>query len=69
MSAPANSHAAGFNPLAPIEGYTADTLASAMLRCVEVVWEENMNEKPATQAVLKASFTALAELGLPLTLA
>ena len=63
-----DSHVAGFNPLAPIEGYTPDTLASAMLRCVEVVWQENMNEKPATQAVLKASFTALAELGLPLTL-
>ena len=63
------THVAGFNPLAAIPGYTPDTIASAMLECVEVVWEEDTHEKPATRAVLKAAFTALAELGLPLTYA
>ncbi|MEQ1718947.1 MAG: hypothetical protein ABL907_23685 [Hyphomicrobium sp.] len=63
------SHAAGFNPLAPVPGYSSDTLASAMLEAVEVVWGEDTHEKPATRAVLKATFTALAELGLPLTYA
>lgn len=58
------THSAGFNPLAPVAGFQPDVLADMMLQCVEKVWQEDTHQKPATRAVLRATFIALIELEL-----
>lgn len=60
------THSAGFNPLAPLEGFEPDVLADMMLQCVEKVWKEDTHQKPATRSVLRATFIALVELKLTL---
>lgn len=61
------SHVTGFNPLAPLQdGTDLSVLADTLLEAFERVWREDMHGKPTTRTVLKATFIALAELGLTL---
>lgn len=56
----------GFNPLAPIPGYTPDVLAMLMRECVERVWQQDIHATPSIARVLLGTFAALAELRLTL---
>jgi hypothetical protein len=64
------SHVVGFNPLAPITDTDPAVIADAMLEAFERAWgDEDTHAKPTIRSVLKATFTALCELNLPLTAA
>lgn len=62
------THVVPINFLAPLPDTDISVLADALLQAVERVWgDEDTHEKPTIRTVLKATFMALAELGLPLT--
>ena len=61
------SHIVPFNPLARIPNTDLSVLADALLQAFQRVWgDEDTHAKPTIRSVLKATFMALAELGLPL---
>ena len=58
----------GFNPLAPLPGAKISVISDTLLSAFERVWGgEDTHEKPQIRTVLKATFMALAELGMNLT--
>jgi len=65
----AATHTVGFNPLERPDGETdLSVIASATLEAFERVWgDEDTHSKPTIRRVLKATFVALAELGLTLS--
>jgi DNA-binding Lrp family transcriptional regulator len=64
----AREHTVGFNPLAlPTPATRPEVISSVVLEAFERVWgDEDTHEKPTIRRVLKATFTALAELRLTL---
>jgi hypothetical protein len=64
----AESHTAGFNPLAlPDAGTSVSVVASTALEAFERVWgDEDSRGKPTIRRILKGTFAALAELRLTL---
>jgi len=62
------AHTVGFNPLArPSPNTRPEVMSTVVLEAFERVWEdEDTHAKPTIRRVLKATFTALAELGLTL---
>ena len=64
------SHVVAFNPLASLPDTDPAVIADAMLEAFERAWgDEDTHAKPTIRSVLKATFTALCELNLPLTAA
>jgi hypothetical protein len=62
---PASPSVIGFNPLAVPEGVDPSVIAAGMIEAVERGWDdENTQEKPTLRRGLRATFIALAELGL-----
>jgi PAS domain-containing protein len=64
----APEYTVGFNPLAlPTRATRPEVISSVVLEAFERVWgDEDTHAKPTIRRVLKATFTALAELGLTL---
>jgi len=65
----ATSHTTGFNPLALPDAQTSvSVVAGTALEAFERVWGgEDTHSKPTIRRILKATFAALAELGLTLS--
>src|SRR5690606_111585 len=65
-----SSHVVGFNPLAALPDTDEAVIADAMVEAFERVWgDEDSHATPTIRSILKATFTAPAELRLPLTAA
>jgi len=61
------THILPFNPLAPLGDTDLSVLADALLQAFERAWgDEDTHDKPTIRKILKATFIALAELGLSL---
>ena len=65
-----STHVVGFNPLAALPDTDEAVIADAMVEAFERVWgDEDSHATPTIRSILKATFTALSELRLPLTAA
>ena len=67
LSPNTREYVVGFNPLAPLPGTDLSVIADALCSAFERVWGADFHENPNILTMLRATFIALAELGMNLT--